>query len=157
MKPIVLILCTGNSCRSQMAEGFLRKYAGDQYDVQSAGTEPKEQVHPLAVKVMAEAGVDISGHTPKGVDAFLGREAVRHLLIVCDHADASCPRVWPGTFTRTFMPFEDPALATGTPEQVIAVFRKVRDQIDAAMKTWRPSNRPAAGTELKDEVTHVQA
>jgi arsenate reductase len=137
-KPVVLILCTGNSCRSQMAEGFLRKYAGDAFDVQSAGTEPKDQVHPLAVRVMSEAGVDISRHRPKPLTTFLGKEAVRHLLIVCDNANQSCPRIWPGTFSRTYMPFDDPAHFKGTPEQTLAEFRRVRDQIDAAMRTWRP-------------------
>ena len=137
-KPIVLILCTGNSCRSQMAEGFLRKYAGDRYDVHSAGTNPADRVHPLAVKVMAEAGVDISGGLPKDVEKYLGREAVRHVLIVCDNANRTCPRIWPGTFSRTFMPFDDPAHFEGTPDATLAEFRRVRDQIDGAMRTWQP-------------------
>jgi arsenate reductase len=143
-KAIVLVLCTGNSCRSQMAEGFLRKYAGDQYEVQSAGTEPKDRVHPLAVVVMAEAGVDISGQFPKSLTKFLGREAVRHLLIVCDNANQTCPRIWPGTFTRTYMPFDDPAHFQGTEQQTLAEFRRVRDQIDSAMRSWRPQESPAA-------------
>ena len=127
-----------------MAEGFLRKYAGDRYEVQSAGTEPKERVHPLATKVMAEAGVDIAAHYPKAVTTFLGREAVRHLLIVCDNANQSCPRVWPGTFTRTYMPFDDPADFKGNEDQTLAEFRRVRDQINSAMRTWRPQETPEA-------------
>jgi arsenate reductase len=138
VKPIVLVLCTGNSCRSQMAEGFLRKYRGDKYDVHSAGTEPKEHVHPLAVRVMAEAGIDISSQLPKGIAKYLGREAVRHILIVCDHANQTCPRIWPGTFTRTYMPFEDPASFEGDEALTLAKFREVRDQIDRAMREWDP-------------------
>jgi arsenate reductase len=141
-KQSILVLCTGNSCRSQMAEGFLRKYKGDRYDVHSAGTEPKDRVHPLAVRVMREVGVDISAHRPKDVGEFLGKLALAHLLIVCDNANASCPRVWPGSLSRTFMPFDDPAHATGSDDQVLAVFRRVRDEIDAAMKEWTPSGKP---------------
>ena len=136
--PIVLILCTGNSCRSQMAEGFLRKYAGSRFEVHSAGTLPKDEVHPLAVRVMREAGIDISRQRPKGIDKYLGREAVRHLLIVCDNANKSYPRVWPGTFTRTYMPFDDPAEAEGDEEERLAAFRRVRDEIDVAMCQWEP-------------------
>ena len=134
-KPRVLFLCTGNSCRSQMAEGFLRKYAGGRFEVHSAGTLPKDEVHPLAVRVMQEAGIDISRQRPKGIDKYLGREAVRHLLIVCDNANKSCPRVWPGTFTRTYMPFDDPAEAEGDEEERLAAFRRVRDEIEAFVRT----------------------
>src|SRR5262245_55253311 len=95
-KPIVLILCTGNSCRSQMAEGFLRRFQGDAYEVHSAGAEPKEGVHPLAVLVMDEAGVDIGRQRPKNLSDYLGKLPVRHVITVCDHANGSCPRVWPG-------------------------------------------------------------
>ena len=136
--PIVLILCTGNSCRSQMAEAFLKKYQGDQYDVQSAGTEPKPEVHPLAIKVMAEAGIDISGQRPKSSTDFLGHMPVRHILIVCDKANMSCPRIWPGVLSRTYLPFDDPAEASGTDEEKLAVFRRVRDELDAAMRDWTP-------------------
>lgn len=134
----VLVLCTGNSCRSQMAEGFLRKYHGNQYDVHSAGTLPKDEVHPLAVRVMSEIGIDISSHRPKDVTQFLGKLPLTHLLIVCDRANDSCPRVWPGSISRTYMPFDDPAHATGTEEQVLEVFRRVRDEIDSAMREWSP-------------------
>src|SRR5689334_6566866 len=105
-KPIVLILCTGNSCRSQMAEALLRKYQGNRYDVHSAGTDPKDQVHPLAIRVMDEIGIDISRHFPKDTSDFLGKLAVKHLLIVCDRANQSCPRAWPGVFTRSYLPFD---------------------------------------------------
>ena len=136
--PIVLILCTGNSCRSQMAEGFLRKYQGDKFEPHSAGTEPKPEVHPMAVKVMAEVGIDISGQKPKALNTYLGRAPVKHLLIVCDKANGTCPRIWPGAYTRAYMPFDDPATFEGTEEQTLAEFRRVRDQIGEAMKVWVP-------------------
>jgi arsenate reductase (thioredoxin) len=137
-KPMVLILCTGNSCRSQMAEAFLRLYAGDRYDVQSAGTDPKPSVHPLAVRVMNEIGIDISSQRPKSIEEFLGRAPVRHLIIVCDKANGTCPRIWPGTYTRTFLPFDDPAELEGTHEQMLAEFRRVRDSMGESVKTWKP-------------------
>lgn len=139
-KPIVLILCTGNSARSQMAEALLRKHQGDRYDVHSAGTEPAARVNPLAVQAMKEMGIDISAQRPKDASAYVGAVPVRHLLIVCDNANRSCPRAWPGTFSRTFMPFDDPAAATGSDEEKLAVFRRVRDEIDRAMQTWKPEN-----------------
>jgi arsenate reductase (thioredoxin) len=137
-KPIVLVLCTGNSCRSQMAEGFLRKYHGDLYDIHSAGMEPKEQVHPLAVRVMAEVGIDLSGLKPKDTRHFLGHLPVKHLMIVCDRANQSCPRIWPGVFTRAYLPFDDPTGVEGTEDEKLSVFRQVRDQIDKAMNQWNP-------------------
>lgn len=138
VRPIVLILCTGNSCRSQMAEGFLRTHQGKLYDVHSAGTDAKEQVHPLAVKVMDEADVDISAQRPKGIESYLGKLPVKHLIIVCNNANQSCPRIWPGSFTRVYMPFDDPAEVHGTESQRLDVFRRVRDEISHAMKLWVP-------------------
>jgi arsenate reductase (thioredoxin) len=135
---LVLILCTGNSCRSQMAEAFLRKYQGDKYEVASAGTDPKPVVHPLAVKVMAEVGIDISRARPKAIRDFLGRAPVRHLLIVCNNANNTCPRIWPGTYSRKYMPFDDPADAEGSEEQKLVLFRRVRDEIEQMMKVWKP-------------------
>jgi arsenate reductase len=150
-RPIVLVLCTGNSCRSQMAEGFMRHYHGDKYDARSAGTNPKDRVHPLAVKVMSEIGIDISAQRPRGVEEFLGKAPVRHVLIVCDHANESCPRIWPGAFSRTFMPFDDPAEASGTDQQKLKVFRRVRDEIGAAMRDWRPPDeRDSEGCGARD-------
>mgnify|MGYP002378228878 FL=1 len=87
---------------------------------------------------MDEVGVDISEHRPKDVADFLGKLPLAHLLIVCDRANDSCPRVWPGSISRTYMPFDDPADATGDDEAVMAVFRRVRDEIDAAMNRWSP-------------------
>jgi arsenate reductase len=140
-KPIVLILCTGNSCRSQIAEALLQKHKGDQYDVHSAGMDPKDEVHPLAIKVMAEVGIDISQRRPKSASSYLGHKPVRHILIVCDKAATSCPRIWPGAYSRTSMPFDDPAEAEGSEEEKLAVFRRVRDELDEAMKTWTPPAR----------------
>lgn len=137
-KPMILVLCTGNSARSQMAEGFLRKYHGDRYTVASAGTEPAAQVNPLAVRAMSEIGIDISHQRPKDLKEFLGRARVRHILIVCDRANQSCPRIWPGVTARTFMPFDDPATATGSEQERLEAFRRVRDEIDAAIREWTP-------------------
>lgn len=135
-KPIVLFLCTGNSCRSQMAEGFLRKLAGDQYDVHSAGTEAKGEIHPLAIKVMVEKGIDLAGQYPKGIEKYLGRLPVRRLIIVCGGAEEKCPRVFPGILTREFWPFDDPAAYTGPAEGALFEFRAIRDQIEGRIKQW---------------------
>ena len=137
-KPMVLILCTGNSCRSQMAEGFLRKHAGDRWDVRSAGTDPKEAVHPMAIRVTDEVGIDSREQRPESTRQYLGRQPVRHIIIVCDKANQTCPRIWPGAASRTYLPFDDPADARGTDEEKLAVFRRVRDEIGAAMRAWEP-------------------
>ena len=142
-KPLILVLCTGNSARSQMAEAFLRKHKGDRFTAASAGTSPKPEVHPLAVRAMKEVRIDISAQRPRDIGEFLGKRPVRHVVIVCDNANQSCPRVWPGTFSRTFMPFDDPAAATGTEAERLAVFRRVRDEIDAAMRKWVPEQTKA--------------
>jgi arsenate reductase len=137
-KPIVLVLCTGNSCRSQMAEAFLRKFHGDRYEVHSAGMAPADRVHPLAVQVMNEIGIDISMARPKDSRAFLGRVPVRHIVIVCDKASQTCPRIWPGVISLNSLPFDDPADFTGTDDEVLDGFRRVRDEIADAMKVWAP-------------------
>lgn len=119
-----------------MAEGFLREYGGDRFKSVSAGTNPAEQVHPLAVKVMAEKGIDISGRQPKNVSDYLGRLAVRHLVIVCDGANEKCPRIFPGMMNRMFWPFDDPAAFEGSPSATLEKFRTVREQIEARIKQW---------------------
>ena len=121
-----MFLCTHNSARSQMAEGFLRHIAGDHFEVHSAGTEAS-QVRPLAIRAMAEIGVDISGHTSKTLERYLGR-AWDYVITVCDDANESCP-VFPGAANRNHWSFTDPSRATGTEEEQLAVFRRVRDQI----------------------------
>ena len=135
-KPIVLFLCTGNSCRSQMAEGFLRHTAGDRFEVYSAGSEPKEEVHPLAIHVMAESGIDISDHRPKHVGDYLGRLPVRHLIVVCGGANENCPRIFPGMQTRTFWNLDDPAAFVGSDEDTLDEFRRIRDEIETRIKLW---------------------
>ncbi len=126
-KKKVLFLCTGNSCRSQMAEGWLRHLGGNRYEAVSAGTRP-QGVNPLAVRVMAEVGVDISGHTSDPVEKYLG-EDLDLVVTVCDAARESCPVFAGRVKERRHWPFEDPAGATGTDEEILAVFRRVRDQI----------------------------
>jgi len=124
----VLILCTGNSARSQMAEGLLRHLAGDRFEVCSAGTKPAP-VRPEAITVLKEVGIDISGNRSKHVDEFAG-EAFDYVLTVCDNAKESCP-VYPGHTNRLHHDFEDPAAALGSEEERLAAFRRVRDQIKA--------------------------
>ena len=126
-KKQVLFLCTGNSCRSHMAEGLTNHYAGDRWQAVSAGTMPSGYVHPLAIKVMAELGIDISGHESKTAVEF--RDAPLDLVVtVCDDAAQNCP-VWLGEGTKVHIGFPDPAEATGTELEKTAVFRQVRDAI----------------------------
>jgi arsenate reductase (thioredoxin) len=143
-KPAILVLCTGNSARSQMAEAILRRRMGDRFAVYSAGTEPAERVHPLAVEVMAEQGYDLSGQHPKDLREFLGRIPVHTVLIVCDGAARSCPAVWPGAGERLVWPFEDPAAFAGDPAARLAKFREVRDGLARRIEEWAESLRPAA-------------
>lgn len=126
-KPIILVLCTGNSCRSHLAEGLLRRALGPDYTVASAGSMPAGYVHPLAIRVMEEIGIDLSAHTSKHLDGFLGQE-VETVITVCGNADQVCP-MFPGQLNRHHFPFLDPAHATGTGEEQLAVFREVRDGI----------------------------
>ena len=121
----VLVLCTGNSCRSQMAEAWLNRLAGGDVDAFSAGSRPAGYVHPLAVRVMAEAGIDISGHRTKPISEFLGR-AFDYVVTVCDDAAESCP-VFTGQGLRVHWGFEDPAQAEGDEIHRLQVFRRVRD------------------------------
>ena len=134
-KQRVLFLCTGNSARSQMAEAFLRKYAGDTFEVHSAGLEPKG-LNPLTVQAMNEVGIDLSNQKSKGVDTYLGTVLFQYLVTVCDDADKNCPTVWPGVNTRIHWSFEDPARLEGTQEQKLAKFREVRDLIEKRIKGW---------------------
>jgi arsenate reductase len=126
-KPLVLILCTGNSCRSHLAEGILRAAAGDFLEVASAGSKPAGYVHPLAIRALREIGIDISAHTSKHLDEFTARP-VETVITVCGNADQVCP-VFPGQLNRHHWPFDDPAHAAGTDEEKFAVFRRVRDEI----------------------------
>jgi arsenate reductase len=132
-KPNVLFLCTGNTARSQMAEAFLKKYAGDRFVVQSAGYEPQE-INPYTKQVMAEVGIDISQQYSKGVKDFLGKMDIRYLIIVCEQAEKTCPKAFPGVLNRMFWPFDDPAAAMGSEEDKLAKFREVRDRIEEQIK-----------------------
>ena len=126
-KQRVLFLCTGNSCRSHMGEGWLRHLGGDRYESLSAGAKPSGYVHPLAIRVMAEGGVDISGHHSKNIAEFDG-QPLDVLVTVCDNAREACP-VFAGATRTIHHSFDDPAHATGTEEEQLRVFRRVRDEI----------------------------
>jgi arsenate reductase (thioredoxin) len=128
----VLILCTGNSARSQMAEGLLRHEGGERFEVHSAGTVPSF-VRPQAIEVMREIGMDISGHRSKSVDEFAGQE-FDYVITVCDNANENCP-VFPGKTKRIHWSFDDPAEALGTEEEKLAVFRRVRNEIAEKLRT----------------------
>ena len=126
MRPKVLFLCTGNSARSQMAEGYLRHAASDQYEALSAGIDPNG-LNPLAVEAMREIGIDISRQQSKDVVSLLGQH-IPYVVTVCDNAKGRCP-IFPGTWKFLHWSLEDPALARGTHEEQLAVFRHVRDEI----------------------------
>jgi arsenate reductase len=134
MKPLVLILCTGNSCRSHLAEGILRAAAGDLIEVASAGSKPAGYVHPKSIEVLKEIGIDISNHSSKHLEEFLGRN-VDTVITVCGNADQACP-MFPGQVHRFHWGFDDPAHATGTEEQVLNEFRRVRDQIRLVFEAY---------------------
>jgi arsenate reductase len=133
MKKRVLILCTGNSARSQMAEGLLGHDAGDRFEVESAGTRPG-RVRPEAIAVMNELGIDISHHRSKHVDEFQD-QSFDYVLTVCDSAKESCP-IFPSPSKRIHMGFEDPAAFRGTEQERLALFRRVRDEIRDYLKTF---------------------
>lgn len=140
-KPSVLILCTGNSCRSHMAEGILRHAAGDLFSVHSAGSRPAGYVHPFAVQVLEEDGIDISGHESKHMDVFLERE-VQTVITVCGNADQACP-VFPGQVNRYHWGFEDPAKVEGSDAEVLAAFRRIRDEIRLVFEAYAAGYREA--------------
>jgi len=131
----VLFLCTGNSCRSQMAEAVLRHTAGDRFEAFSAGLDPTD-IDVRTRLVMGEIGLDLAGQYSKSVDEYLGRKHFGYLITVCDNADRRCPAVFPGMGTRLHWSFEDPAAFRGTPEEELAVFRRVRDLILAKITDW---------------------
>ncbi len=137
MKKRVLFICTHNSARSQMAEAFLRFFYGDDYEALSAGTEPRE-VHPYAIKVMAEAGIDISGQKAKSVENFIGQE-IDLVVTVCDQARETCP-YFPSRGRQLHQSFPDPSSATGSEEERLDAFRRVRDEMRNWVKeTFAPS------------------
>ena len=133
-KKKVLILCTGNSARSQMAEGLLRHDAGDSFEVASAGVAPSH-VRPEAIEAMREIGINISNHRSKSVDEFGGQE-FDYVITVCDKANEQCP-IFPGKTQRIHWSFEDPATARGDKETRLSVFRRVRDELRERLKKFR--------------------
>jgi arsenate reductase len=133
MKKRVLFLCTHNSARSQMAEGLLRKMAGDQFEVFSAGTE-KTRVQPLAIEAMREIGIDITSHTSKTLEAFAG-EKFDYVITVCDRANESCP-IFPGDTQRIHWSFDDPTAAIGSEDEELRAFRTVRDAIQNRLRMF---------------------
>ncbi len=133
-KPIVLILCTGNSCRSHLAEGILRAAADDLVVVHSAGSRPAGYVHPKAIQVMQEIGIDISQHHSKHMNDFLAH-SITTVITVCGHADQACP-LFPGQLNRHHWGFADPAHATGTEEEILNQFRRVRDEIKQVFEAY---------------------
>ena len=139
MKPLILILCTGNSCRSHLAEAILRAAAGDILEVASAGSKPAGYVHPLALRALAEIGLDASAHHSKHLSEFLQRD-VETVITVCGNADQVCP-MFPGQMNRYHWGFDDPAHATGTEDEQFAVFRRVRDEIRRVFEAYAAGRR----------------
>ncbi len=134
-KPGVLFLCTHNAARSQMAEALLRQLAGDQFEVYSAGLDPTA-VHAMTRQVLVESGVDVSQLRAKGVNEFLGKTSVKYAIVVCEDNEWQCPRLFPFAVTQLRWPFEDPAQVSGTESERVAAFRRVRDAIEARLRTW---------------------
>jgi arsenate reductase (thioredoxin) len=130
----VLFLCTGNSCRSQMAEAWLRALGGDDFEVYSAGLEP-HGVNPYTITAMEAAGIDMRAHHSKHLDEYIGKINFDYLITVCGNADERCP-FFPGMGTRLHWPFEDPAAFVGPEPEKLAVFQDVRDQIKAKIQSW---------------------
>lgn len=133
-KKKVLFLCTGNSARSQLAEAILRTIAGERYEVYSAGLEPKG-VHPLAIQVLHEQGIDTAALRSKNLNEYVGKMSFDTLITLCSDAEERCP-FFPGSGVRLHWPFDDPAAVKGTAEEKLTAFRQVRDQIQAAIQGW---------------------
>ena len=145
-KPNVLILCTGNSCRSHLAEGILRSIAGDLFEVHSAGSKPAGYVHPLAIRSMQEIGIDISTHRSKHMSEFM-KTPIETVITVCGNADQACP-IFPGQVNRHHWPFDDPAHAQGSEAEQLEVFCRVRNEIRRTLTVYvdgRRDERKAAG------------
>jgi arsenate reductase len=140
-KTRVLFLCTSNSARSQMAEAFLRAYAGDRYEAYSAGLEPRE-IHPLTRKVMAEVGLDISRQRSKALKDYMGRVHFGYLITVCAQAEQKCPTTFPGMGQRLHWDIEDPAVFIGSEEERLNKFREVRDIVKKKVQDWVDSQAP---------------
>ena len=145
----VLFLSSANSVRSQVAEGFVRTLAGDAFEAFSAGSAPRE-LHPLAVAAMAELGIDIADQRPKSVQEFMGTARFEFLITVCDRDEKDCP-MFPGVGAREYWPFDDPAKVEGSPQERLAAFRDVRDEIEARVRRWLVERRYKPVLELSRE------
>lgn len=145
-KRATLFLCTHNAARSQMAEAFLRHHGGEGFEAFSAGTNPTE-LHPLTKVVMEEVGIDVTGQRAKGVESYLGKLSVAHLVIVCEQAEQECPKIWPGALQREFWPLEDPTSAA--PDEQLSAFREVRDAIEERVLDWLKRQ-----TQIKEKTTY---
>jgi arsenate reductase (thioredoxin) len=135
-KPRVLFLCTGNSARSQMAEAFLRAYAGEHFEVHSAGLEPKGYILPDVLEVMKERGLDMTGQTSKGVQEYLGKTIFAHTITLCGDAEENCPAVFLSMGKHEHWPFNDPAKVQGNEAERLEAVRIVRDEIDQQIIRW---------------------
>lgn len=134
-KKRVLFFCKHNSCRSQIAEAFLRQMAGDRYEVSSAGLYP-EPIHYLVDRVMQEAGISIAGQTSKSIHLFMNRSPFDHIIIVCEEGEAECPTLVPLAIHVDRWPFPDPAMVAGDPNAIAEAFRRTRDEIKAKIAAW---------------------
>ncbi len=141
-KTKVLFLCTGNSARSQIAEAFLRKYGGDEFEAYSAGLEPKG-INPYTERVMEESGISLSGQHSKHIKEYMGKVHFGYLIIACDEAERNCPTTFPGLGRRLHWSFEDPAAFVGSDDEILAKFREVRDQIEQRIKAWLAEQKAA--------------
>ena len=137
----VLFLCIGNSARSQMAEAFLRKYGGADFEAYSAGIEPRD-IHPYTGRVMEEVGISLSGHSSKHVKEYMGRMNFAYVIILCEEAEKQCPTTFPGITQRLKWSFEDPAAIMGSDNEKFAKFREVRDKIEERIKSWLSEKQP---------------
>ena len=136
-KQKVLFLCTQNSARSQMAEGFLRHLAGDRFEAYSVGIDPTEEIHPCAVEAMEEVGIDITAQHPKGLRIYMGKQGFNSLIIVCARAEERCPKTFPGVGTTFTWIFEDPRREEDIPyDSMLERFRAVRDEIELKIEDW---------------------
>ena len=135
-KPRILFLCTGNSARSQMAEAFLRAYAGEHFEVYSAGLEPKGYILPEVWEVMKERGLDMAGQVSKGVKEYLGKTIFAHTITVCGDAEENCPAIFLSMGKHEHWPFDDPAEFEGPDSERLAFVRKIRDEIDSRIRVW---------------------
>jgi arsenate reductase (thioredoxin) len=142
----VLFLSSANSVRSQMAEAFLQALAGDRFVASSAGSVPRD-LHPLAVEVMAERGIDIGDQRPKGLGRFMGKAQFEYLITVCDRDEKQCP-MFPGVGAREYWPLEDPATVAGSGEERLVAFREARDHIEARVRRWLVERRYKPVVEL---------